>query len=807
MRYLLSIILLLCVLHLQAQGAHVRVASITLRGDATRDLAAIDSALIFNGQPTLERARLLELKGEQYYRLSDIGEAWQYWNRALSLRQQLFGDSSAEAGVGYAYQARYHSYMSGAQLDHQAVAYIEASRAKHLLETRKGGVKADEHIFVLREFAYAYKLLYVVAVEDPEHGCQRTRSFFKNALRIAEQAKDTLWVAQVTHDIGNTFTDQVGRQGLPANSIELRSLVDSALMYYRRSMDLLAAIGQGSSEAMMMEHFTTALLYKYAYDQDSSQITIAALDQAMLTMLAPYDGEKHADPLRFEPRLPNRAQMVELLFQRTLAFASQYQEHTDSVRLRLALKSLEAAVPYWWAMLRDYRSRDLQKVLGSFGHSPFSYGTHLAAELYGLNGDPARLQQALDWYDLDRGALEQRDLLRSGAVSMEAAANREHIGSPELPEDIMLVAFHTYRWLMAIVMDHRGVRIIRPGSEQFNSGELAQLGTALRRAMKEGNVEEYRRTANALYVNTLKDVLEGEKVKELIIVPDAAMAFLPFEAFVTDTVSGTNWGDLPYLLNRTTVRYARTIREAIRPAITLADGRPNYVIADVPGLSQLPFATKLVHQMQERSGMSHSSEPLTRARLGTWMHGEAALHIATHAEALNKPDAVPRLLLTDGSLTLHDIDSIGCTAPLVVLSTCSSGEGPVYFGEGAMSLGNAFLRGGAQAVVQTLWPVDDQATSEVLERMYGYMEKGLSVSEALSEAKADHLRKYADGALANPFYWAGIVATGVDVRPAPKSSSTHPLWWMGGACIAAIGMGVGYKRLRRSKSSSARSES
>lgn len=807
MRYLLSIVLLLCVVHLQGQSAHVRAASVTLHGDVTRDLALIEKALVTHDRASLERARLLELKGEQYYRLSDIGEAWQKWNEALSMRQQLFGDSSAEAGVGYAYQARYHSYMSGPQLDHQAVAYAEAARAKHLLATRKGGVKADERIFVLREFAYAYKLLHAVAEGDPEDGLERTRSFFRNALRIAEQAKDTLWIAQVTHDIGNTFTDRVNGPFRPTNSRELRIVVDSALMHYRRSMKLLTAMDQGNSEAMMMEHYTTALLYKYAYGQDSSQVAIAAFDRALLTMLAPYEGSKREDPLHFEPRLANKAQMVELLFQRALSYADPYLEHTDTMRLRLALKSLEAAVPYWWAMLREYRSRDIQKVLGSFSHYPFSYGTHLAAELYGLSGDPARLQQALDWYDLDRGALEQRDLLRSSASSVEAAASREHIGQPQLSEGTMLVAFHRFPWLLAIVMDHTGTRIIRPGNTMLNRGDVAQLGTALRRAMKEGNVEEYRRTANALYVNTLKDVLEGEKVKELIIVPDGPMAFLPFEALVTDTVTGSNWGDLPYLLNRTRVRYARSIREALRPPITLADGKLNYVVADVPGLSQLPFAASLVRRLEERTDIPHATASLTRARLGKLMHAKAALHIATHAEALDQPDAVPHLLLADGFLTLNDIDSIGCAAPLVVLSTCSSGEGRVFIGEGAMSLGNAFLRGGAKAVVQTLWPVDDRSTSEVLERMYAYMEEGRSVSDALSAAKADHLRQHADGALANPFYWAGIVATGVEVRPLNKGLSNRSLWWMGGACIAAIGMGAGYRRFRRFRSSPERSES
>ena len=793
--------------HLRGQHAHVRAHSVTLQGDVTRNLALLHSALLINVRSSLERARLLESKGEQYYRLSDIGEAWRNWNEALALRQQLFGDSSAEAGVGYAYQARYHAYMSGPQLDYQPIAYAEASWAKHLLETRKGDVKTDERILVLREYAYAYKLSYVVAQKDPGDGRRRTRSFFRQALRIAEQANDKPWIARITHDIGNTFTDQVDGPDRPTTPREMHAVVDSALMHYRRSMDLLAAGGGSSSEAMMTEYFTTALLYRYAYGQDSSQVSIAAFDQALLTMLAPYDGGKHADALRFEPRLSNKAQMAELLYQRALCFADRYDEHTDTLRLRLALESLEAAVPYWWAMLREYRSRDLQKVIGSFSHSPFSYGTHLAAGLYGLNGDRTRLRQALEWYDLDRGALEQRELLRSGAASAEAAISTENSGPSQLHEGTMLIAFHSYPRLMAIVMDHTGTRIIRPGKIHLNGGELAELGNALRRAMKEGNVEEYRRIGNALYMNTLKDALEGEAVKELIIVPDGPMAFLPFEALVTDTLTGRNWGDLRYLRNNTTVRYARSIREALRPAITLADGKFNYVVADVPGLSQLPFATKLVRQMEERSGVPRSTAPLTRARLAALMHEEVALHIATHAEALDLPEAMPHLLLKDGSLTLNDIDSIGCMAPLVVLSTCSSGEGRVFVGEGAMSLGNAFLRSGAQAVVQTLWPVDDRSTSEILERMYAYMDEGRSVSEALSAAKADHLRQYANSALADPFYWAGIVTTGVEVRPAQKAPFVQPFWWMGGAFIAAIGVSVGYGRRRRSKSSFERSES
>ncbi|MBK6343473.1 MAG: CHAT domain-containing protein [Flavobacteriales bacterium] len=172
----------------------------------------------------------------------------------------------------------------------------------------------------------------------------------------------------------------------------------------------------------------------------------------------------------------------------------------------------------------------------------------------------------------------------------------------------------------------------------------------------------------------------------------------------------------------------------------------------------------------------------------------APLHIATHGEVPSEPDGLPRLLLDDGSITIVELDSVRCTSPFIVLSTCSSGEGRVYIGEGTLSLAHSFLRGGAKAVVQTLWPVDDQATSEILGQMYMYMENRLSADEALAKAKRAFVKNHADDALSNPFYWSGIVFTGSEVRPPERS---RWIWWTSGAALLLAA--VGYRSFRRSR--------
>ena len=83
--------------------------------------------------------------------------------------------------------------------------------------------------------------------------------------------------------------------------------------------------------------------------------------------------------------------------------------------------------------------------------------------------------------------------------------------------------------------------------------------------------------------------------------------------------------------------------------------------------------------------------------------------------------------------------------------------------DGAMGLSQVFLAAGAHAVLASLWPADDGATNQLMQRFYTDLAKGIPRAEALREAKCwvrdwrapDGSRPYA-----HPSYWAGFILLG-----------------------------------------------
>lgn len=743
----------------------------------------------------LATIRRIEAEGEDFYRRSDIGEAERLWTDALHQRQQAFGDSSAEAAVGYAYQARYHSYMSGPQAGHGAIAWDMAQRGKRKLG-RSDRIGPGERVLILREYAYAFKISPDGALLEEHDRMDQSREFFREALRSAVLEQDTAWIAQIHHDIGNTFTDEAGYYKAAWPRSRIRSLVDSALSHYHCSTDLMVSALRGLSEAVMMDHLCTGLLYKDAYGTDSSAQAVAAFDSGLMVMLHAAGAITNGDPLAFDPRVANKAQMVELLYLRSLCFASQYEEHPDTSRIRHALQSLEAAVPYWQAMLLEYQSRDIYKVIGSYSHFPFNYGTYLAAELYLLDNDEKRLAQAVSWSDMNREGQEEREALLSRRTTIPRPERTAALPEHGPTHGTAWISYHTYPRALAFIIDEQGTRVMRLQPATDQPYLFTKRIAALSDAMRSHDVQTYKRVAYDLYRFLLVPLLTNVQYTELVIVPAGPMERIPFEALVRDTVEGTDWSDLDYVLRGMSIRYARTLGEASRPPQQFSMDGARWAVVRAHDRSELPFAEQLVERMARTFGNSAPIKDPDAAELRALLGNRDMLHLASHAEAPSKPDAMPFIALSDGPFTISEIDSTGSENSLVTLSACSSGEGPVFIGVGGLSLGRALLRGGAHMVVQTCWPVDDQATSELLERMYEHIHDGASVAEALHKAKLDHLRAHAADPLANPFYWSGVIAVGVDQRTEESYSTWR--WFAGSGLALLIGAWI-YRRFRRSR--------
>lgn len=108
--------------------------------------------------------------------------------------------------------------------------------------------------------------------------------------------------------------------------------------------------------------------------------------------------------------------------------------------------------------------------------------------------------------------------------------------------------------------------------------------------------------------------------------------------------------------------------------------------------------------------------------------------------------------IEDGVLTALEISTMNLSGTdMVVMSACETGLGDIT-SDGVFGLQRAFKMAGVQTLVMSLWKVDDNATSLMMQTFYEHLLSGMSKREAFNLAQASVRAKYPE-----PYYWAGFV--------------------------------------------------
>ncbi len=303
----------------------------------------------------------------------------------------------------------------------------------------------------------------------------------------------------------------------------------------------------------------------------------------------------------------------------------------------------------------------------------------------------------------------------------------------------------------------------------------------------QNQITKFTQSAHHLYSVLLGNISSIIKNKDLIIVPHSDLAYLPFEVLLTQNPISEKplFKNFPWLIRQNAISYA--YNAALLPDHHAKTLTFNKVLAFAPkysGNQQLHDSTllsikrninnKLLPLNAAKSEVKYISKlfhsqlfldnEASKANFIANLEENNILHLAMHSliddsQPLNSQLVFASRNDSSDILRAYELYNYSIQSPMVVLSSCNTGNGRKKNGEGLISIARAFMFSGAKSQLMTLWPVNDVSGSELTKLFYNSLKDDFAKDHALQNAKLNYIRS-SDAIRSHPFYWANYVLSG-----------------------------------------------
>ncbi|PKQ46833.1 CHAT domain-containing protein [Confluentibacter flavum] len=259
--------------------------------------------------------------------------------------------------------------------------------------------------------------------------------------------------------------------------------------------------------------------------------------------------------------------------------------------------------------------------------------------------------------------------------------------------------------------------------------------------------------------------------KNVVIIPDGLLNFIPFEALLTSKTTTTSYSKMPFVVKSQNIIYNSSVTFYLtenqeRKSKDLLGFFPVFENTN----QKLTYSVNEAHAIEKEMPSNlfmniKASKQNFIENAGNY----SILHLSTHASSGDFVNPANISFYND-TLFLNELYSLDLKPDLVVLSACETGIGKLYKGEGAMSIARGFQYAGADNLLFSLWQINDLSTSQIIQSFYENYNKSESAFVANNNSKIAYLENEAiSNEKKSPYYWSAFVYYGTLDKAKPNN--------------------------------------
>ncbi|MEG4035215.1 CHAT domain-containing tetratricopeptide repeat protein [Microcoleus sp. w1-18aA5] len=681
-------------------------------------------------------------------------EALKYYNQALSISQEVharFVEAVALNGIGWVHYRIGKSekaldnfkqalaiWQEGGDrsgeattLNNMGLAYDKLEQSKEALEYLKQALKIRQEVSdrpgqaaTLTNMGLAYN-----NIGKPEEALE----YLNEALPIMQEGGDRSGEATTLNNIGLAYQNM--------------KQPNKALKSYNQALEIRRQVGDRPGEAVTLTNI--GLAYRDINKptdaiknlEDSIKITLEMRSGLQRENRQKFLQANNLTPIALTSLLIDQNQADRAFQWVNIATTADLADYTRLIDAKVANPQAQKAIDEW-----NQKNQQLQFLRGQLKDK---FSENLSRQMRELEAEVNRQAE-----EISRSFPEVAELfetkLKDIAQLKASISPGTVVIQPVLLTNIGNVP-NTIA-LFVLTKDSLSVKKIT-----INPAEFDKLLTQYREQLQNTGDTNFTVTGSKLYeilIRPVEDQIKAFLPKQLSIIATGKLRYIPFETLYDEQTD-------EFLIQKYPVNYLTRISTRSIPDSTLQGGilaLGNPVTQNPQNLPGSEAEVRNIAQLLPGSS-SYIGNTATLDQFKTQAPRFPFLHLATHGcfqqggcQKLGMEENT--LLFADSQFNIRDAALLGLqNTRLLTLSACQTAMQANSNGEEISGVAYIFERAGAQAVMASLWNVDDSATQELMVAFYQNINKGMSKNEALRQAKLSQIQRH-------PFYWSPFILIG-----------------------------------------------